>query len=812
MNRWIISLIAVLVLCACQSAGAFQNPIESPSFECGLVSPWSIYEYSPVSPQSGQPGFPYCGVPGTTFSLVPPYSTADGSYACGMESPIGQSSNGGVYQQFYWDKGRAIIRLKARVATSGGYPGNGCYVRMGVAPEYLTETEIISQWAVCNYSEYWQEISLEVPAGSAHHTLFIEAYQPSETGQAMSTLWDDIRWQPYLEITDTPAKIGADPDHKNTTAIIHWTTNLPSDSTVNYMSDGTWLVAYQAALTTDHNVLIDNLTPSRVCAFYVKSEAPGCIAVTSGDYSFSNPINITNMTASNGDPTPVITWTTDVPTASWVEYGLDTSYGQSAGDYTLTTNHSVTLSGLDTGYTYHCRARCEAPGYVTGYSSDKTFHVYAGVQTSLVNGSFETPRGGETTPSLYPWEKFTWNTSDSWISGIIGPYPGGGVDKWYPVDTGIYMYDGFRAYDASYFLGSGSYFTYKNGGVYQRISLSSPQECAFSARFFTFQSVEGGVNDTQVDIGIDPTGGTNHKASTVVWWRGVSPTNSNKWYPGGVVVDAPAGVVTVFLCTRQIYGLTVRAVGMDDAVFGAPQVMSIGQLRSNKHCPGAKLQNKIVTFVDPNPVVLKDINDLAHSYTKVYVQEENRSAGIAVLIDPTYGNPPQLPQVGNRLSATGVLSPVGEENVLLAYKWQLDTGSYAQPTPVLLNTKQIGGEAANQYLLTESNASLGVCSLGLRMRLFGKVTWPGTLNTSGLACISDGSKLCTYPTGTLGFKVDGVMVNLKDKGVQYGPGDYIAVTGVLTIRNTGTARWPRYIYVLETTSPDDWSMLHSAQQ
>lgn len=811
MNRWAFSLIAVLVLCLYQPAGAIQNPIECASFECGLVSPWYAYEFTPTLPQSGQPGFPYAGAPGSTFYLVPSYSTADGSYACGMESPVGQSSNGGVYQQFYWDKGRAIISLKARVATSGGFPGNGCYVRMGVAPSYLTETESISQWAMCTYSDGWQEISLEVPAGSAYHTLFIEAYQPADTGQAMSTLWDDVRWQPYLEITDTPMKTGTDPDHKNTTAIIHWTTNLPSDSTVNYSSGGTWYVAYDATLTTDHSVLIDNLTPSSICTFNVKSEEPGCISVTSGNYSFDNPINVTNMSASDGNPDPVITWTTDVPTASWVEYGLDTGYGQVAGDATLTTDHTVTLTGLDTGYTYHCRAKCEAPGYITGYSADKTFRVFAGIQTSLVNGSFENPRGGGSVPSLYPWEKFTWNPSDSWVSGNIGPYPAGGVDKWYPVNTDIYTYDGFQAFDASYFLGSGSNYTYKNGGVYQRISLSTPQECAFSARFFTFQSIEGGAFDTQVDIGIDPTGGTNHKASSVVWWRGVSPTNSNKWYPGGVVVDAPAGVVTVFLCTRQIYGLIVRAVGIDDAVFGAPQVMSIGQLRSNRHCPGAKLENKIVTFVDPGRVVLKDINDITHEYVKVYVEEEDRTAGMAVLIDPTYGNPSQLPQVGNKLSVTGALSPVGEENVLLAYKWQLDTGTYTLPAPVLVNMNQIGGEAANQYRLSESNACKGICNLGLRMRLFGKVTWPQSLNTSGLVSISDSGKLCTYPTGSLGFKVDGVMVNLKDKGVQFGPGDYLAVTGVLTIKNTGTTRWPMYVYVLETTSPDDWSLLHSAQ-
>ncbi len=51
-----------------------------------------------------------------------------------------------------------------------------------------------------------------------------------------------------------------------------------------------------------------------------------------------------------------LTWTTDEPATSQVEYGFDANYGwNSSLDATLKTSHSVTLTGLSSGTPYHCR-------------------------------------------------------------------------------------------------------------------------------------------------------------------------------------------------------------------------------------------------------------------------------------------------------------------------------------------------------------------------------------------------------------------------------------------------------------------------
>jgi hypothetical protein len=61
---------------------------------------------------------------------------------------------------------------------------------------------------------------------------------------------------------------------------------------------------------------------------------------------------------STGGTMATITWTTDQPADSQVEYGLTTGYGSSTTlDSSLTTSHSVDLPGLTSQTTYHYRVR-----------------------------------------------------------------------------------------------------------------------------------------------------------------------------------------------------------------------------------------------------------------------------------------------------------------------------------------------------------------------------------------------------------------------------------------------------------------------
>jgi len=69
----------------------------------------------------------------------------------------------------------------------------------------------------------------------------------------------------------------------------------------------------------------------------------------------STPLSIPNVPISSTTETgAVITWTTNEPATSQVEYGKTETYGSTTPlDSNLTTSHSVTLTGLDSNTTYY---------------------------------------------------------------------------------------------------------------------------------------------------------------------------------------------------------------------------------------------------------------------------------------------------------------------------------------------------------------------------------------------------------------------------------------------------------------------------
>jgi hypothetical protein len=86
---------------------------------------------------------------------------------------------------------------------------------------------------------------------------------------------------------------------------------------------------------------------------------------------------------SSGTPgasTATITWTTNEAASSRVNYGLTTSYGSNVSSGTLVTSHSLGLTGLTGGTTYHFNVvSTDANGY-TATSGDNTFTTtYQGV-------------------------------------------------------------------------------------------------------------------------------------------------------------------------------------------------------------------------------------------------------------------------------------------------------------------------------------------------------------------------------------------------------------------------------------------------
>jgi len=104
------------------------------------------------------------------------------------------------------------------------------------------------------------------------------------------------------------------------------------------------------------------------------------------------PLTITNVQASNiSANSAVVTWHTNNPANSRVDYGMTTTYGSSVTDSTSVTSHSMPISGLANNATFHYKVT-SADGFgQIAVSSDRTFATYANL---LNNGGFETGAAG----------------------------------------------------------------------------------------------------------------------------------------------------------------------------------------------------------------------------------------------------------------------------------------------------------------------------------------------------------------------------------------------------------------------------------
>ena len=92
----------------------------------------------------------------------------------------------------------------------------------------------------------------------------------------------------------------------------------------------------------------------------------------SGGGDVTPPV-ISNVQAVVTDTTATISWNTDEPASSGVDYGTDTNYGTSAGSANLVTSHSVTLTNLVAGTDYHFLASSTDGSNNTARGTDTTF-------------------------------------------------------------------------------------------------------------------------------------------------------------------------------------------------------------------------------------------------------------------------------------------------------------------------------------------------------------------------------------------------------------------------------------------------------
>lgn len=105
-------------------------------------------------------------------------------------------------------------------------------------------------------------------------------------------------------------------------------------------------------------------------------------AISSSQSDTSAP-SISNIVVTDVNTTSVkVTWTTDENSSSSVDYGISDSYGSSGSGDGSTTSHSVSLSSLSAGTTYHYKVKSADSSGNSAESADNTFSTAVSGSTS----------------------------------------------------------------------------------------------------------------------------------------------------------------------------------------------------------------------------------------------------------------------------------------------------------------------------------------------------------------------------------------------------------------------------------------------
>lgn len=262
--------------------------------------------------------------------------------------------------------------------------------------------------------------------------------------------------------------------------------------------------------------------------------------------------------AQRGTNELTISWSTDVPSDSLVEYALDNPpYTHTHYSPSLTTNHLVRLTRLQSHALYHFRVKSSRAGYRPAVSRDQVVCTRPARPNLLVNPGFELGSGPSPRRTIVGWTA----TAPDNIQASDG--------TWYfglPPRTGSWL--------VQYAVNGAS----SDGYLYQRVTNISPGRVyTFSAWCTTWMRENDTFKYDEWDergrliymrLGLDPSGGTNPASAAVQW---TPRFYSHLHYtPVAKSVVAQTNALTVFVHMQgqggqwHLYGIDDCALSTED--------------------------------------------------------------------------------------------------------------------------------------------------------------------------------------------------------------------------------------------------------
>lgn len=179
-----------------------------------------------------------------------------------------------------------------------------------------------------------------------------------------------------LVFTATPPEINS-----GATSTLQWSvtnaTSLTIDQGVGQIA-ATGSKELSPSKTTAYTLTATNAggTVTKALVLYVSAPPPAPPVVD------TTPPVIKNVSSSSETETgAIVTWTTNEPATSAIEYGKETDYGLTASSAELTTEHSLTLGNLQPNTAYHFQVT----------SSDKVGNQASSADNILVTAREKSP-------------------------------------------------------------------------------------------------------------------------------------------------------------------------------------------------------------------------------------------------------------------------------------------------------------------------------------------------------------------------------------------------------------------------------------